>query len=73
MNKQERDTLLAVLELLDAPEANPLLKAFGEAFVKVLPVGKGPTYMTPWGRKNPLGLARMVLTLLRNELEEEET
>ncbi len=29
--------------------------------------------MTPWGRKNPLGLARMVLTLLRNELKEEET
>jgi hypothetical protein len=73
MNKQERDTLLAALDPLGAPEADQLLRAFGETFVKVLPVGKGPTYRTPWGRKSPLGLARMTLTLLRNELEEEET
>ena len=72
MTHEERDTLLAVLELLDAPEADQLMRDFGKVLVKVLPVGKGPTYMTPWGRKNPLGLARMVLTVLRNELEEEK-
>ena len=72
MTKQERAETLAALESLDAPELDPLLRAFGEVLVKVLPVGKGPTYMTPWGRKNPLGLARMVLTVLRNELEEEK-
>jgi hypothetical protein len=71
MTEQERKETLAALEALDAPELDPLLRAFGEVLVKVLPVGKGPTYMTPWGRKNPLGLARMVLTVLRNELEED--
>ena len=72
MTEQERDTLLAALDSLDAPEADQLMRAFGKVLVKVLPVGKGPTYMTPWGMKNPLGIARMTLTLLRNELEEEE-